>query len=43
MVTLLCVVAVCVLCLFLAVTWVGLQSVILSFPGHTHLLLGKKN
>ena len=35
----LCHVAVSVLCLFLAVTWVGLLSVIVPFPGHTHLLL----
>ena len=31
-----CVVAVCVLCVFLMVPWVGLQSVIVVFPGHTH-------
>ena len=37
-IALLCVVAVCVLCLFLTVLWVGLQSVIVAFPGHTHLL-----
>ena len=24
--------------LFLTVPWVGLQSVIVAFPGHTHLL-----
>ena len=30
-------VAVCVPCLFLAVPLVGLQSVIVAFPGHTHL------
>ena len=34
-----CVVAVCIMCLFLTVPWVGLQSVIVAFPGHTHLLL----
>ena len=33
-----CVVVVCVLCLFLTVPWAGLQSVIVAFPGHTHLL-----
>ena len=31
--------AVIVLCLFLIVPYVGLQCVIVSFPGHTHLLL----
>ena len=31
--------AVCVLCLFLTVQWVGLQSVIVAFPGHTHFLI----
>ena len=30
--------SVCVLCLFLTVQWVGLQSLTVSFPGHTHLL-----
>ena len=34
-----CVVAVCVLGLFLTMPWVGLLSVIVAFPGHTHLLL----
>ena len=29
-------VAVSVLCLFLTVSWVGLQCVIVAFPGHTH-------
>ena len=29
--------AVCVLCLFLTVPWVGLQSLIVAFSGHTHL------
>ena len=38
LVALLCVVAVCVLCLFLKVLWVGLQSVIVTFLGQTHLL-----
>ena len=33
-----CYVAVSVLCLFLTVMWVGLQCVIVTFPGHTHLL-----
>ena len=28
--------AVCVLCLLLSVSWVGLQSVTVLFPGHTH-------
>ena len=31
-------VTVCGLCLFLTVPWVGLQCVIVVFPGHTHLL-----
>ena len=26
------------LCLFLTVSWVGLQCVIVAFPGHTYLL-----
>ena len=30
-------VVVCVLCLFLTMQWVGLQSVIVVFTGHTHL------
>ena len=29
--------AVCVLCLFLVVPWVGLKSVVVTFPGHTNL------
>ena len=33
-----CVVAVCVLCLFLVVTWVGLWSVTVVFSGQTHSL-----
>ena len=33
-----CRVTVCILCLFLAVPCVGLWSVIVAFPGHTHLL-----
>ena len=33
-----CVEAVCVLCLFLKMPWVGLQSEIVAFPDHTHLL-----
>ena len=33
-----CVVAVCVLLLFLDVPWFGLQGVTVVFPGHTHLL-----
>ena len=32
-----CHLTVCVLCLFLAVRWVGLLSVIVAYPGHTHL------
>ena len=28
----------CVLCLCPTLPWVGLQSVIVAFPGHTHLL-----
>ena len=35
-----CVVAVCDLCLFLTVPWVGMQSVIVAFPGHTHIFSG---
>ena len=31
-----CDMAVCVLCLFLAVPWVDMQSVIVALPGHTH-------
>ena len=27
-----------VLCFFLMVSWVGLQRVVVVFPGHTHLL-----
>ena len=33
------VVAVCFLSLFLKGPWFGLQSVIMAFPGHTHLKL----
>ena len=29
------VVMVCILCLFLIVWWVGLQSIIVAFPSHT--------
>ena len=36
-----CRVTVWALCLFLAVPWVGLQSVIETFPGHTHLLFNR--
>ena len=36
---LLCVVAVYVLCLFLTVLWVGLQSMVVSFPCHIHVLI----
>ena len=31
------------LCLFLTVPSVGLQSVIVAFPGHTHLLFAFRN
>ena len=31
-----------VLCLFLAVLWVGLFSMILAFPGHIHMLFDEK-
>ena len=34
-----CAVAVCILCHFLTLPWVGLQSVIVVFPGHTHFTL----
>ena len=37
-----CDVAVFVLCLLLAVSWVDLLSVSVAFPGHTHLLLFAK-
>ena len=33
-----CVVAVCVLCIFLVVSRVGMSSVIVAFPDNTHLL-----
>ena len=39
LVPLLCVVAVCGLCLFLMVPLVGLQSVFAAFPGHTHFAI----
>ena len=29
------------MCLFLEVSWVGLQCVIVVFPDHTHLIFGK--
>ena len=29
-----------IMCLFLTVLWVGLQCMIVAFPGHTHLLIG---
>ena len=35
-----CCVTVCVLCLFLAMPWVGLRSVIITFSGHAHLHFG---
>ena len=31
------VLTVCVMCLFIAVFWICLHSVIVAFPGHTHL------
>ena len=34
--------AVCVLRLFFAVPWVGLNYVIVVFPGHTHFLFTQK-
>ena len=34
-----CMVTINVLWLFLTVTWVGLQCLIVIFPDHTHLLL----
>ena len=33
-----CVVAFCVMCVFLSVLWVGLRFAIVAFPGHNHLL-----
>ena len=30
---------VCVLCLFLTVSWVGLQFVVVAFPDHTQMFL----
>ena len=33
-----CIVTINVLCLFLVVSWVGLQCVIVVFPDHSHLL-----
>ena len=38
-----CHVAVSILSLFLAMSWVGVQYVIVAFPGHTHLLLPTKH
>ena len=35
-----CIVTINVLWLFLTVRWVGLQYVIVVFPGHTHILFG---
>ena len=35
-----CVVAVCILCLYLMVPLVGLQSVIVAFAEHTHSTFG---
>ena len=31
------------LCLFNAVLWVGLHLVIVSLPGHTHILFGRND
>ena len=33
--------AVSVICFFLTVPWVGLQCVLVTVPGHTHLLFDK--
>ena len=33
-----CIVTINVLWLFLAMTWVGMQCVIVAFPDHTHVL-----
>ena len=38
-VELLCHLTISGLCLFLVVPWVGLQCVILEFPGHTHVFM----
>ena len=38
-----CVVAVCVLCLFITVPWIALLSVVVAVPDHTHLLLFLRN
>ena len=38
-----CIVTVNILWLFLTVSWVGLQCVIVVFPYHTHLLLDQDN
>ena len=38
-----CIVTINVLGLFLRVSWVGLQFVIVVFPDHTHLLFGDVN
>ena len=35
-----CVVTINVLWLFLALTWIGLQFVVVVFPDHTHLIFG---
>ena len=29
-----CLVAVCVLCLFVVVPWIGMHTVVVAFPGH---------
>ena len=36
-----CIVTISVLWLFFTVPWVGLQCVIVVFPGHTHLLFNR--
>ena len=33
--------ALCVLCRFLKVSWVGFQTVIVAFPDHTHFLVSE--
>ena len=38
-----CHVPVCFLCLFNEVLWLGLHLVIVSLPGHTHVLFGRND
>ena len=40
---LICVVAVCVLCLLLMAVYVGLQSVTVALPGNTYFFTANKN